>query len=193
MTPTPPTRWRTQAQASLDAGDPPAAITSLLEYLSAIPEDAAALVLLGDCYLGLGAGACAHASYVLAQRFGAQVATRLRVAEMSEEHGAPGDWLQTSGLPHNARSLFERICPLPDASAEHCPPTPTAEQAQHLMQRVLQGADPSGEVRLRYADVMRSLPPLFELAASRAVTEGTPGRAVTLRALIKDLSAPASN
>ena len=52
---------------------------------------------------------------------------------------------------------------------------------------------PGREVRLRYADVMRSLPPLLELAASRAITEGTPGRAVTLRALIKDLSVPASN
>ena len=62
-----------------------------------------------------------------------------------------------------------------------------------LVKYMLQGADPSGEVRLRYADVMRSLPPLLELAASRAITEGTPGRAVTLRALIKDLSAPVSN
>ncbi len=191
MPPTPPTRWRAQAQAGLDAGDPPAAIRSLLDYLATIPEDTDALVLLGDCYLASGAGACAHASYLLAQRFGAQVGARLRVAEMSAEHNAPEDWLQESGLPHSARALFERICPVAEARGDNKPQPLSAEQAQHLMQRVLQGTDPTGEVRTRYADVLRSLPPLLELAASRAVTEGTPGRAVALRALAHELLTPA--
>lgn len=191
MAPTPQTRWRTQAQASLDAGDPPAAIRSLLDYLATIPEDTDALLLLGDCYLASGAGACAHASYLLAQRLGAQVDARLRMAELSAEHNAPDDWLQESGLPHSARTLFERICPIAEAGRDNKPQPLSAEQAQHLMHHVLQGTDPSGEVRTRYADVLRSLPPLLELAASRAVTEGTLGRAVALRALAHELLAPA--
>lgn len=191
MPPTQLTRWRTQAQTGLDAGDQPAAIRSLLDYLATIPEDTAALVLLGDCYLAIGAGACAHAGYLLAQRFGAQVGARLRVAEMSAENNAPEDWLQASGLPHNARTLFERICPIAEGGRDNKPLPFSAEQAQHLMQRVLQGSDPSGEVRTRYADVLRSLPPLLELAASRAVTEGTPGKAVALRALAHELQTPA--
>ena len=191
MPPTPQTRWRSQAQAGLDAGDPLAAIHSLLDYLGTIPEDTAALVLLGDCYLASGAGACAHASYLLAQRLGAQVGARLRVAEMSAENSAPENLLRDSGLPHSARTLFERICPIAEAGSDHKPQPLTAEQAQHVMQRVLQGPDPSGAVRTRYADVLRSLPPLLELAASRAITEGTPGRAFTLRALAQELSAPA--